>query len=113
MRTKDASMLFAYEEVPQSDSFTSYEFRRLYFSLKTHYNNPLKATIFKQDARYSKIKINGHLPHREYYYMLLLSWPVNNAFDKVNFLIKNSLIPEITAILTCIGIEVRKGEIYV
>ncbi|HVI41686.1 MAG TPA: hypothetical protein VM577_13620 [Anaerovoracaceae bacterium] len=110
MRAADASLQFADEIVePQSDSYTSYEFRRLYFALKAHYNKPLKATIIKQDAKYSKIRIGGHLPNREYYYLLLLSWPVNSAFDKVNFLLRNDFIPEVTAALTNIGIEVIGG----
>lgn len=111
MRAADFSLQFADELVePQNDSFTSYEFRRLYFALKAHYNNPLKATISKQDAEYSKIRVSGHLPNREYYYLLLLSWPVNNVFDKVNFLIRNRFIPEVTTALINIGIEVRGGN---
>lgn len=111
MRIADAPLQFADEpEELQNDSFTSYEFRRLYFALKAHYNNPLKATISKQDAEYSKIRVGGHLPNREYYYLLLLSWPLNNAFDKVSFLIRNDFIPEVTAALINIGIEVRGGN---
>lgn len=109
MRMADGSLQFADEPVePQSDSFTSYEFRRLYFAIKAHYNNPLKATISKQDAEYSKIRLGGHLPNREYYYLLLLSWPVNNAFNKVSFLIRNDFIHEVTAALINIGIEVKE-----
>jgi hypothetical protein len=112
MRVKDVPLQLADElEELQNDSFTSYEYRRLYFALKAHYNNPLKATISKLDAEYSKIRVGGHLPNREYYYLLLLSWPVNNAFDKVNFLIRNSFIPEVTAALMNIGIEVKGGDI--
>ena len=111
MRVKDIYLQFADEPAElQNDNFTSYEFRRLYFALKAHYSNPLKATISKQDAEYSKMKISGHLPNREYYYLLLLSWPVNNAFDKVNFLIRNDFIPEVTAALKNIGIEVKGGN---
>lgn len=110
MRESENSFLFADEPVePQSDRLISYEFRRLYFALKAHYNNPLKAMVIKQDAEYSKIKIGGYLPNREYYYLLLLSWPVNNAFDKTNFLLKNDFVPAVTDILNGIGIEV-KGE---
>lgn len=108
MRAADATLQFADEPIePQSDSFTSYEFRRLYFALKAHYMKPLKAIITKQDEVYSKIRVGGHLPNREYYYLLLLSWPVNSAFDKVNFLLRNDFIPEVTAALTNIGIEVK------
>lgn len=111
MRTAGAPLQFADEpEEAQKDSFTSHEFRRLYFALKAHYNNPLKSIISRQDAEYSKIRVGGHLPNREYYYLLLLSWPLNNAFDKVSFLIRNDFIPEVTTALINIGIEVKGGE---
>lgn len=107
MRMADASLQFANEPAEQqNDSFTSYEFRRLYFALKAYYKRPLKANITKQDEEYSKIRVGGHLPNREYYYLLLLSWPLNNAFDKVNFLLKNDFIPEVTAVFTNIGIKI-------
>jgi len=102
---------FADEPVEQqSDIFTSYEYRRLYFALKFHYDNPLKATITKLDELYSKIRIGGHLPNREYYLLLLLSWPEHNAFDKVNFIIRNDLIADATDALADIGIEIKKGQ---
>jgi len=103
-------LLFADEPIePQSDGLTSYEYRRLYFALKAHYMKPIKATIIRQDEEYSKLRIGGHLPNREYYFLLLLSWPVNSAFDKVNFLLRNDFIPEVTAALRNIGVDVREG----
>ena len=103
---------FADEPIePQGDSFTSYEYRRLYFALKAHYKNPLKATITKVDKEYSKVRVEGRLPNREYYYMLLLSWPINNAFNKTNFLIQNDLLLEIITVLENIGIEIKGGHI--
>lgn len=110
MRESDTSLLFADEPFEQqNDNLISYEFRRLYFALKAHYGNPLKANVIKHDTEYSKIKIGGYLPNREYYYLLLVSWPVNNAFDKVSFLLRNDFLPEVTATLTNIGIEVKGG----
>lgn len=107
----DKSLLFADEIVePQSDSLVSYEYRRLYFAIKAHYNNPLKAWIVKQDEEYSKLTIGGHLPNREYYYLLLLSWPLKHAFDKVNFLIRNDFIPEVADTLKNIGIVIKGGN---
>ncbi|MCB6927202.1 hypothetical protein LI018_16905 [Enterocloster bolteae] len=94
----------------QNDSFISYEYRRLYFALKGHYGNPLKATIIELDKLYSKIHIEGHLPNREYYLLLLLSWPEYNAFDKVNFIIRNDLLESTTTALADIGIDVRGGQ---
>jgi len=112
IQESDKSLLFADEIVePQSDSLTSYEYRRLYFALKAHYNNPLKAWIVKQDEEYSKLRIGGHLPNREYYYLLLLSWPFKHAFDKVNFLIRNDFIPEVTDTLKNIGIVIKGGNV--
>jgi len=111
MRMPDGSLQFANEPIEsQSDIFVSYEFRRLYFALKAYYKNPLQAIITKKDAMYSEIRIKGLLPNREYYFLLLLSWPKNNAFDKANFLMKNDFIPEVTKILTNIGIEVYGGN---
>ena len=102
---------FADEPIePQSDKFTSYEYRRLYFALKAHYGVPLKATISKIDNEYSTIRIEGYLPNREYYYLLLLSWPVNSAFDKVNFLTHNDLLVEIVDVLENIGIDIEGGN---
>jgi len=106
------TLQFADEHIEQqNDGFTSYEYRRLYFALKAHYETPLKATITKINKKYSKIKVGGHLPNREYYYLLLLSWPMNSAFDKVNFLIRNDLLPGAIAVLTNIGIEIKGGLI--
>jgi hypothetical protein len=112
MRSADASLSFADEPVePQRDRLVSFEFRRLRFALKAHYKKPLKADVIKQDEKYSKIRVAGHLPNREYYYLLLLSWPVSNAFDKVNFLMRNDFIPEVAATLANIGIKVQGGNV--
>ena len=104
---------FQFAEEPieqQNDSFISHEYRRLYFTLKAHYKTSLKAVISKIDKNYSRIRLGGHLPNREYYYLLLLSWPMNGVFDKTNFLIRNELLSELTAVLTSIGIEIRGGH---
>ncbi len=109
MLTDDA-VQFADEPVePQNYSFTSYEYRRLYFALKAHYGKPIQAVITKKDGEYSRIRIGGYLPNREYYLLLLLSWPEKNAFDKANFLIRNALLSEVISALTNIGIEIIGG----
>ena len=92
----------------QSDSFTSHEYRRLYFALKKHYGNPLKAWITKVDDEYSKVRVRGHLPYREYYCLLLLAWPERSAFDKVNFLVNNALLADVISLLENIGIKVER-----
>lgn len=107
----EGAIKFADEPIEQqNDSFISYEFRRLYFALKRHYNKPLKATIKKLDELHSKIRIYGRLPNREYYLLLLMAWPEKNAFDKVNFIIKTDLIPAIIAALENIGLEINGGQ---
>lgn len=97
----------------QSDSFTSYEYRRLYFSIKAHYRSPLIATISKLDSEYSKIRIGGHLPNREYYFLLLLAWPEHMVFDKVNFIIRNTILEEASRVLKNIGIKIKGGDTHV
>lgn len=113
MRTSEG-IQFADEPVEmQSDSFISHEYRRLYFAMKAHYGNPLKATISKLDSEYSKIRVGGYLPYREYYFLLLLAWPEHTAFDKVNFIIRNSLLGGAYAMLEHIGIEIKGGSTHV
>ena len=110
MKTSN-NLQFADEPVDQqSDNFTSYEYRRLYFALKLHYGNPLQAIITKYDEKYSKIRLGGHLPNREYYFLLLLSWPEKNAFDKSNFIIRNDFLNEVSAVLKNIGVVIIGGH---
>jgi len=90
------------------DKFISYEYRRLYFALKEHYNNPLRAIVKKIDNTYSEIRLMGHLPNREYYCMLLLSWPKNDIFDKTNFLVKTEFLSKIVCMLKNIGIKMEE-----
>jgi hypothetical protein len=92
----------------QHDSFTSNEYRRLYFAIKKYYNNPLKVFISQLDDNYSKISLGGHLPNREYYFLLLLSWPEDNAFNKIDFIIRNYLLDHLFEIFENIGLEVKK-----
>ena len=108
MKTSE-NLYFADEPVEQqNDTFTSYEYRRLYFAIKAYYGTPLKATITKIDNTYSVIKLDGHLPNREYYFLLLLSWPVRNAFDKIWFLAHNDLVVDIIDVLKNLGITIEK-----
>lgn len=112
MRTS-SGILFADEPVEiQTDSFTSHEYRRLYFAMKRHYGKPLSIRITKLDDNYSKIQVGGHLPNREYYLMLLLSWPERSAFDKVSFIMKNNLLEYALTVLENIGLKVKGGCIH-
>jgi len=109
----EESMQFADEPVEtQSDSFISYEYRRLYFALKVHYGSPVNGVVIKLDEQYSKIQIQGQLPNREYYFMLLISWPERNAFDKVSFIVRNNNLPEAISVLSNIGIELKGGHTH-
>lgn len=111
MQVKD-DCRFADEPVEvQSDSFTSYEYRRLYFALKSHYGNPLAARITRIDEEYSRIRVGGFLPNREYYFLLLLSWPERSAFDKVSFITRNNLLEETLSMLENIGLKITGGRI--
>lgn len=116
MRQKNDIILFVDEPIAQSsDDLVAYDFRRLYFALKAHYQHPLLAWIEKIDDNYSKLKLSGYLPNREYYYLLLSAWPLNGAFDKVNYIIKNDLINTVSKVLEHIGIVIviKGGNMYV
>lgn len=104
-------LLFMYENPEQQrENFTSYEYRRLYLALKAYYKRPLKAIITKIDKNYSTIRIGGYLPNREYYFLLLLSWPVRGAFDKTNFLVRNNMLQYIISVLENLGILVEGAK---
>ena len=112
MRTLE-NVQFADEVVEaQSDNFTSYEYRRLYFAMKSHFGNPLKVRVAKIDDEYTRISIGGHLPNREYYFLLLMSWPERSAFDKVNFIIRTALVDEALNVLENIGLKVEGGRTH-
>lgn len=112
MKTSEGIQLADEPVEEQYDSFTSHEYRRLYFAIRAHYGNPIKATVSKLDDKYSKIQIGGYLPYREYYFLLLLAWPEHTVFDKVNFIIRNNLLGEVHAVLEHIGIKIKGGYIY-
>jgi hypothetical protein len=107
IRETNGKILFADEHHEINDELTSYDYRRLYYALKAYYRNPSLATIKNLDSNYAKLTLSGHLPNREYYFLLLISWPVQNVFDKISFLTRREFIPEITNTLNHLGIEVR------
>lgn len=110
IKDSGGSIMFADETSDtQNDNSTDYEYRRLYFALKFYYNNPLIARIHRIDEEYSRLRIYGYLPNREYYFLLLVSWPIYSAFDKCNFLIKSTFVPDIEIMLNNIGIIVQEG----
>ncbi len=88
---------------------TSFEYRRLYFALKKAYGNPLNARIKTLDNEYSELSIEGYLPNREYFLLLLCAWPYERVFNKNKFIIKNQAIALIQDVLSNLAIEI-KGE---
>lgn len=88
-----------------TDGLTDYEYRRLYYAIKRHYGHSLKARVKIIDRLYSKISLGGHLPNREYYLMLLCSWPCRRYNNKSEFIIKNEYLKFIHEVFENIGIE--------
>lgn len=110
IQSEGGEILYSLEEQNETDDkLTSFEYRRLYFALKKIYNNPVKMRIRKIDNTYSKLTLQGHLPNREYYLLLLISWPHQHAFNKTEFIIKNSLIPFASKVISNLGIEITGG----
>ena len=91
-----------------NERLTSSEMRRLYCALKAKYGAPIIAWLNNLDDTYSEIRVSAQLPTREYYFMLLFTWPKQNAFNKTRFICKNSILPTIEKMLSNIGIEVRR-----
>lgn len=89
-----------------SDTITAFEYRRMYFALKAYYNNPVKMRVHRVDSEYSRLRFSAHLPNREYYLLLLLSWPDKYAGNKTEFLIKNVFLEFITEVMMNLGIKV-------
>lgn len=91
------------------DELTAYEYRRLYIALKRYYNSPIRAQILLLDDEYSKIILDGYLPGREYYFMLLCSWPDMYFTNKKEFIAKNDTIEYLKDILINLGIKIIGG----
>jgi hypothetical protein len=98
---------FFRKENDKSYSFIAKEYRRHLYALKYYYKKPLHCVIRKLDDYYSIMNIYGHLPNREYYLLLLLSWPMDNFEKKNKFLIKNDHLLPIIEVLNRIGIEIK------
>lgn len=89
-----------------SETITAFEYRRMYFALKAYYNNPVKMRVHRVDSEYSRLRFGAHLPNREYYLLLLLSWPDKYAGNKTEFLVKNVFLEFITEVMINLGIKV-------
>lgn len=100
-----------YDDVPNTDTdgLTGFEYRRLYYALKKHYGLPLKAQIQSLDDQYSKVSLGGHLPNREYYLILLYSWPYQMYCNKREYIMKKDFLCFTREVLGNLGIEVIGG----
>ncbi len=107
MRLQDGQILFSNEERSNvsAENLLSHDYRRLYYALKAHYGRPSKVGIREMSSDYSAIKLPGYLPNREYYFLLLTSWPKQSAFDRTQFIVKNELLKSILELLQSLGIE--------
>lgn len=104
---KDEKVWF-YEEQNSGRGLYSEDFRRLYFALRNYYGNPQPAWVMNVDKRYSKVRLSAKLPAREYYLLLLCAWPLNNAFNTQEYLIRKELLPMIINALATIGVIVKE-----
>lgn len=109
MRYNDEILYF--EEVPNlgTDGLTDFEYRRLYFALKNINGHPVRAQIQSLDNLYAKISLGGHLPNREYFLMLLCSWPCRMYCNKREFIIKKENLLFINEVLKNLGIDTVGG----
>lgn len=110
MRTSASGMLFYSEDNDMlPESLLSHDYRRLYYTLKAHYGCPSVARIRALGSEYSLLILPGHLPNREYYFLLLTAWPKRTVFDRTQFVVKNEFLDDILLLLKKLGIQI-KGE---
>lgn len=100
-----------YEDVPNlgKEGLTDFDYRRLYYALKKYYGYPLTAQIQSLDNQYAKITLGGHLPNREYFLMLLCSWPCQMYCNKREFITKKENLYFINEVLENLGIKTIGG----
>lgn len=111
---EDGKLLFAdISNTVDKDSLASYETRRLYFALKQHYGMPAVAWFNRVDDTYYEIRLSAKLPTREYYFLLLSSWPKENAFNYTSFITTVDVLPTIEMMLRNIGINTLWRTNYV
>ena len=110
----DGKLLFAdISTLAEKDSLTSYETRRLYIALKEHYGEPAVAWFNQIDDSYYEINLSAHLPTREYYFLLLCSWPKKHAFNRTEFVTTAEILPTVEMMLHNIGVKIIWRSNYV
>jgi hypothetical protein len=87
--------------------FTSREYIRLVLAIRCHYANPIGVSVTKLDDVYSALTLGYYLPNREYYLMLLISWPMGTAFCRNKFLVKNVMLQQVLIVLQDIGFALK------
>ena len=103
----NGSLLFA--DLPTNTErgrLISNENRRLLFALKEYYQEPVVAWANRLDDTYYEIKLSAQLPTREYYFLLLCSWPNKDVFDRISFITTADILPTIQIMLRNIGIKI-------
>lgn len=102
--------LLFYEDISKYSNdrlgLTDFEYRRLFYALKKFYGFPSKVKIHNLDDNYSQISLSGYLPNREYYLLLLYSWPFNSYLDKLEFIMKKDYLCFTREIFENLGIDV-------
>ena len=109
MRYNDEILHFEEAPNPGTDGLTDFEYRRLYFALKNINGHPVRAQIQSFDNKYAKISLGGHLPNREYFLMLLCSWPCRMYCNKCEFITKKENLLFINEVLKNLGIDTVGG----
>ncbi|MDD6219361.1 MAG: hypothetical protein PUA98_08865 [Selenomonadaceae bacterium] len=93
--------------------FTGMDYLRLYAALRKSNRAPMQIELSRLDNEYSRLRILGKLPNREYFFLILNGWPERGFSDRYHFIIKTKLAEPIIKILEDIGFEKKKsGEYY-
>lgn len=106
MRSDDEILYF--EQIETEKGLYAEEFRRLYFALRKHYENPQPIWVIDKDGEYVELQLTAKLPTREYCLLLLSAWPISNAFNSQKYLLKKNLLPMISSALNNIDVYVKE-----
>lgn len=90
------------------EHMSGFEDRRLYIALKYCLGHPMIATFQKIDRQYTQLIINGDLPNREYYFLLLSAWPKNGFTDRHEFIMENTMVELCTEMLKRLGYSIEQ-----
>ncbi len=91
-----------------SESLFGYDYYRTIHSLRAYYEHPSYAEISILDSRYALLKIFNRIPNREYYFILMMSWPVFKINRLGGFIVPLQNLPILKKTLERIGIKIIK-----